>query len=228
FGAAVMLLYGLALASSPFPERRLQAPEAPVAAVWSVLRDPRVLVLAAIDGLHGLLDEPFLGYLNALLERVRGWPPALATAAIGLILLSGIAGYLSVDRIRRRLTGRAPLPLFAGLVALSVGVAAFAPVPWLVVPAAALFGYAGAVFYAQLEATYLSLRPGQAGTTGAVVSAIGLAGIGFPALVGAIADAHGLAMAIALYAALPGLIVPLTMADAWLRKRKTAGGSGEV
>jgi hypothetical protein len=84
-----------------------------------------------------------------------------------------------------------------------------APVAPLQVVAACTFGFAGAVFYAVLQATYLGLRPGQAGTSQAVVSTIGLFGIGFPALVGAVSDAFGLAAGLGLYVAVPLAILLL-------------------
>jgi hypothetical protein len=56
----------------------------------------------------------------------------------------------------------------------------------------------------------LALRPGQAGATSAVVSTVGMVGIGFPALVGLVADVHGLSAAIGLYAAIPVIVLALT------------------
>jgi len=206
FGAGMMLLYAALLASQRFPEQKVEPPEPPVAAVWSVLSDPRVLLLAMIDGLHGLLDEPLLGFLNAFLERVREWTPAGATCMISLIVGAGLCGYLAVPLLKRRLSTWRLLPLFASVMAGSLGAMVLAPMAWIAAPAGALFGFAGAVFYAVLEATYLGLRPGQAGTTGAVVSTISFAGIGFPALVGAVSDAHGLTAGMAVYA-----LVPLAM-----------------
>jgi hypothetical protein len=105
------------------------------------------------------------------------------------------------------------MPLAAAGVAGSLALLVLAPAAWLVAPAAAMFGFAGAVFYSTLEARYLSLRPGQAGTTGAVVSAIGLAGIGFPALVGAVADAHGLAAGMAVYGVVPLIVLVLVVVE---------------
>ncbi len=218
-GAAFMVLYAVVLASQVFPERHRQPPEPAASAVWSVLRDPRVILLGVIDGLHGLLDEPLLGYLNAFLEGVRAWPAPAATALISAIVAAGLCGYLAVPPISRRIEQRLLLPLFAALVAASVATLVFVPVGAVEVLGAILFGFCGAVFYATLEATYLSLRPGQAGTTGAVVSAIGLAGLGFPALVGAISDARGLGAGMAAYVAVPAVVVVLTIVQARCSKR---------
>lgn len=236
FGAAAMALYAAALASQRFPKPKSEPPEAPAAAVWSVLRDPRVLLLAVVDGLHGLLDEPLLGFLNAYLERSRGWAPAAATALISLMVAAGLCGYLAVPLVRRRLPdwplprlgtrrrGSSPrategrrlsdwslLRLFAAGLAASLAALVLAPAAWAAGLAGLAFGFAGAVFYSVLEATYLSLRPGQAGTTGAVVSAIGMAGIGFPALVGAVSDAYGLAAGLGVYAMVPAIMLILLL-----------------
>jgi hypothetical protein len=82
----------------------------------------------------------------------------------------------------------------------------------LQVAAGFAFGASGAVFYSVLQATYLSLRPGQAGTSQAVVSTIGLLGIGYPALVGAVADGYGLMAGLALYAVVPvGMVLLLVL-----------------
>jgi DHA1 family L-arabinose/isopropyl-beta-D-thiogalactopyranoside export protein-like MFS transporter len=213
-GAVLMLAYAAALACQTFPPRQIEPPEPAMTAVWSVLRDPRVLALGVIDGLHGLLDEPLLGFFNAFLERDRGWTESLATVLVSLILGAGLIGYLAVPLFTRRMTSRQLLPFFGAVMAAALVVLVFVPISWVAPLAAAAFGLAGAVFYATLEATYLSLRPGQAGTTGAVVSAISLLGIGFPALVGAVSDAHGLTAGMAVYAGVPVLMLSLVIVSA--------------
>jgi hypothetical protein len=94
-------------------------------------------------------------------------------------------------------------------------VAIYAPFLPVVLAAGLGFGVAGAVFYTTLESVVLALRPGQAGATGAVVSTIGMLGMGFPALVGVLADSRGLGAGLLLYAAIP----PITLAlAAWWRR----------
>lgn len=92
-----------------------------------------------------------------------------------------------------------------GAIALMI----VAPVLPLQLVAAATFGLAGAVFWSILQATFLSLRPGQAGTSQAVISTIGLLGVGFPTVVGAVADAFGLAIGLSLYVLVAASLVPL-------------------
>ncbi|HLG72853.1 MAG TPA: MFS transporter [Chloroflexota bacterium] len=220
-GAVFMLAYAALLASQTFPPRQAEPPEPAASAVLSVLRDPRVILFGVVDALHGLLDEPMLGFLNAFLEEVRGWTPPFATALISAMVAAGLLGYLAVPSVTRRLASRKLLPAFAALAAGSIATLVFVPLPPLQVLAAIVFGFAGAVFYAVLESTYLSLRPGQAGTTGAVISAIGLAGLAFPALVGAVSDAHGLTAGMALYAAIPVLVVALVLAAGAATRART-------
>src|SRR5262249_3671701 len=120
-----------------------------------------------------------------------------------------------------RWSGRWLLPVFASITAGALATLVLVGQPAVQTGAAILFGFSGAVFYAVLEATYLSLRPGQAGTTGAVVSAISLAGLGFPALVGAVSDAPGLAAGMTVYAAVPLLVVALVLLAARPGSRDT-------
>ncbi|MGH2355142.1 MAG: MFS transporter [Chloroflexota bacterium] len=203
-GAALMLLYAAWIAGQAFPTAQpLPEAKTPVAAVLGVVRDRRLVLLALVDGLFGLLDEPFLGFTIAYLERVRNLSPTAATAIIAVAVAAGIVGFLSVPVFTRRLKPGSLLVGFGVLVALAIPALVVAPVVPLQVLAAFTFGFAGAAFYAVLQATYLGLRPGQAGTSQAIVSTIGLFGIGFPALVGAVSDTFGLTAGLGLYAAVP-------------------------
>lgn len=203
-GGALMLLYAAWLLTQRFPPPTPAGEErSPLASVLAVLRDRRVIVLAVVAELFGLLDEPLLGFVIAYLEQARGVAPAGATAVTAVIVAAGLAGYLAVSAVSRRMSVRRLL--IGGAAALTVSVAAIVAVPvaGVVAVAGAVFGFTGAIFYSVLQATYLSLRPGQAGATTAVVSTIGMAGIGFPTLVGAVADRAGLQAGLWLYAAVP-------------------------
>jgi len=84
--------------------------------------------------------------------------------------------------------------------------------------AAAVLGFAFASFFSVLEATYLGLRPGLAGTSQAVISTVGLLGIGFPALVGWVSDQLGLGAGLGLYMLLPVAMLLLLAAYAKLQE----------
>ncbi len=219
-GGVAMLGYAAWLAvhrfPPPHPPKAQANPFASVlSGVWEIARDREVLLLAVVLGLFSLLDEPLDGFMIAYLERVRGLTPAIATAPVVAILVGGMAGFAAFERLA---AGRAPRSVILACAAAMIAalpVAIFAPFLPLQMAAAVGFGVAGAVFYTTLESVVLALRPGQAGATSAVVSTVGMAGMGFPALVGAISDGRGLAAGLALYAAVPPLI--LVLAAAWRR-----------
>lgn len=209
-----MLGYAVWIASQRLPPPRPASERAPpLTAIWTTLRDPRVLFLALVLGLYGLLDEPLDGFLIADLERVGHLSPALAALPVLAILLGGLTGFGAYERFAAALASRRGLVIWA--LAMAVALATTVLASWLPLQLAAgfAFGLTGAVFYTALDAQVLSLRPGQAGATSAVVSAVGMLGIGFPALVGAVADRAGLGAGLALYALVPAIIVALLALD---------------
>ena len=183
-----------------------------------------MLLLAVLLGLFGLLDEPLDGFMIAYFERVRGWSPALAAAPVVAGLIGGMAGFAAFERLAGERSPRRVILICTAAMIATLPAAIFLPDLPLQMAAAFVDGVAGAVLYTTLESVVLALRPGQAGATSAVVSAIGTAGMGFPALVGALADAHGLGAGLALYAAVPALI--LVLAAGWRRspRRPTRAG----
>ncbi|HEX3406240.1 MAG TPA: MFS transporter, partial [Caulobacteraceae bacterium] len=220
-GGVGMLGYAVWLGVHRFPPPRPpKTPANPFAGVvtdiWRIARDPDVLLLSLALGLWGLLDEPLDGFMIAYCERVRRLTPALATVPVVALLVGGMVGFAAFERIAGR---RAPRAVILASAAATVGalpVAIF--LSWLPLQILGAFGFglAGAVLYTSLQGAVLALRPGQAGATSAVVGAVGMIGMAFPALVGAIADAYGLGAGLALYAAIPPLIVGLA---AWWRRK---------
>jgi MFS family permease len=209
-GGTLMLVYGIWVASRAFPGPGRPAKEtSPIGGVLAVAGDRQMILLAVVAGLFGLLGEPFLGFTIAYLTRVRDLSPELATAIAGIAVAAGLAGFLAVPTFTARLASR-PL-LIASATVLGLGVAGLVVVPILplLILAALAFGFSGAVFYAVLQATYIGRHPGRAGTSQAVVSTIGLFGVGVPALVGAVSDGFGLTAGLGIYAAVPPLILLL-------------------
>lgn len=211
-GGGLMIGYSAWLASQRFPPPHARASAAePGLDLLAVITDRRVLLMAVIMGLFALLDEPLLAFLIAYLDQVAGYGPGLAVILSAGALVGGLLGHSLAGRlIPAAAPGRVLVPA-AVATALSLPVMAFGPQAWLVVGGGLVFGFSGAVFYTALQSLVLTLRPGQAGSTGAVVSAIGLAGAGFPALVGWAADAWGLAAGLCLYAAIPAAMLALTL-----------------
>jgi hypothetical protein len=85
--------------------------------------------------------------------------------------------------------------------ALAAGVAVVVVAPHAIVAAAALaiVGAGASLSWTILQARFLTLRPGQAGTTGAVVGAIEQLSLVVPLAIGAIADRRGLTVAMGAY-----------------------------
>jgi predicted MFS family arabinose efflux permease len=227
-GGVAMFGYAVWLALHRFPPPHPPTTHAnPFAGVWKVVwavaRDPEVLLLAVVLGLYGLLDEPLDAFMIAYLERVRGLTPALATAPVVASLLGGLIGFAAFERIARGRTPRAVVLACAALATGALPAAIFAPVLPIQLAAALCFGGAGAVLYTMLESSVLALRPGQAGTTSAVVSTVGMVGMAFPALAGALADVGGLGAGLGLYAAIPPVILALA---AWWRAPRRPSRAG--
>ena len=198
--------------------QRLPAPKRgehrahPLAAILDVLKDRRVLLLGLVLGLFGLLDEPLLGFLIAYLERARGLSGALAMIVVGAILAGQIGGYAAFEKLAGPTPGRRVAIGAALAIAAALPMAVFLPSLPLQALAGLAFGAAGSIFYTTLDAAVLGRRPGQTGAVTAVVGTIGMADLGFPAVAGLLADAHGLAAALALYAAVPALVLALLIA----------------
>ncbi|MDE3075057.1 MAG: MFS transporter [Chloroflexota bacterium] len=201
-GAALMLVYGVALLLSPFPSKeRPILDDAPTVRqnISLLLRDRSLILMAVVDTLLGFLDEPFQGFLSAYLQNQRGVPPRLATAVLGVTIAAGLGGFLSMPAF----AGRDPRRLLLGFAALTaLGAVVVVAVPLLPVTfaAAALFGFSGAAFYSLLQTSYLSLHPESTGTTEAVVSTVGTFGIALPFVAGTVADHFGLTGGMAAFA----------------------------
>lgn len=211
-GGGLMLAYGVWLASQRFPPVHPREDDAHAGRdLMAVLTDGRVLLMAVMMGLFALLDEPLLAFLIAYLEEVAGHGPGMAVALSTGALVGGLIGYALAERLIPDDSPGAVLAPSALVAALSLPVLAFGSQAWMVIAGGLAFGVSGAVFYTALQSLVLTLRPGQAGSTGAVVSIIGLAGAGFPALVGWVADAWGLGAGLGLYVAVPALLLALTL-----------------
>ena len=212
---AAMFAYAGWLASQRFP-----APKPPghlpnpFAGVMAIMLDRRVLLLALIMGLFSLLDEPLVAFLIAFLERVQHQSAAAANAVVLAWVAGQLAGFGFYDPLVGRRSTASTLTLSALVMTLSLPIAVFAPALPVQILAAAVFGAASATFYATLQAAILALRPGQAGSVSAVVSLIGMAGMGFPFATGVLSDAFGLAAGVALYAIVPAVVLALVLVDA--------------
>jgi hypothetical protein len=197
--------YGLLLASQPLP-----APSRPAAAgpdgaarprgdLVAVVRDRRVLRLGLLSALVDVFDEPFLAFAIAYLIATRGQPAAIAALTAGMGLAGGVAAAAWASRVERpEITVRAPAALLVG----GVGAIVLAAHPLVAAVGAAGVGAAVSLAWISLEARVLTLRPGQAGTTSAVVSAVAQVAVLVPLVAGVVADHAGITTVLLVYLAL--------------------------
>jgi predicted MFS family arabinose efflux permease len=123
------------------------------------------------------------------------------------MIVGHMAGFALFERFTGERTPRAVLLACAAILVCGLPAAMFAPRLAIQALAAVAFGAAGAVFYTTMQAAALALRPRQVGAVSAVISV--MIGMGFPALVGVVADSQGLAAALGLYAAVPVVLLAL-------------------
>ena len=214
-GSLLVALYGLVLGAVPLPPPAPAGDEAPTArrVLLAVLRDPAVWVVGLIGLVIGVFDEPLYGFVIALLEHDRGASPGVATL-VAVVGLSG--GLLSYTVLARRLQAVPDHRLLLGsAAAMAVGALVVAVAPLLPVVAVAAFVVAVGLNLAWLALQHrsLTLRPGQVGTTSAVLAAIELGGFWIPSAIGAVADRAGLGPAVGAFAVLGAVLVALVWAD---------------
>ncbi|HWC12024.1 MAG TPA: hypothetical protein VG455_12460, partial [Acidimicrobiales bacterium] len=218
-GAAGLALYGAMLAAAdlplPHPEGREEdQPRSSLRVLLSVARDGRVWLAGLMSLLMGPFDEALLGFTIALLERERGASAGVATL-VALIGVSG--GLLTFTVLARRLEGvvETKLLVVAGLT-MTGGAAmiAFLRAPVLVAVGAFVTSVGLNLGWLALQHRLLTLRPGEVGSTKAVVSAIELGGAAVPVGIGAVADGTDLVLAVGLYAVLGLVFTALAAAGA--------------
>jgi FSR family fosmidomycin resistance protein-like MFS transporter len=211
-GGVLMLAYAGWLAA-----QRLPPPRADGSTPWSVVRrvvtDRRVLKVTAIWALSGALDAPFLGFLVAHVEQTHNVPAAGATALVIAVVVGGMATYAALAAIGSQFSTRTRF--VSASVGLATATVVMVSAPWtaLVAFAALGFGAAGALLWVALQATTYRLRPGEVGTTQAVVSGLSTVNVGLPPLVGLAVDRLGLATGMWLFVLAPAgiLLIALTM-----------------
>ena len=216
-GAVAMTVYALALAGAPLPPPpRVAGGDDECGSrpgLVAVLRDPAVWVLGAIGLLMVPFDEPLVGFTVALLEQERGASPAAATV-VAFIGISG--GVLAFTVLARRLEAVDDRRLLIGSVAAMAGGA----VTIAVVPVLAVVAVAGLVTAIGLSLAWLAvqhrsllLRPGQVGTTKAVLGAIESTGAALPVAIGIVADRAGLTWAVGSFGIVGLVLLALSSWD---------------
>jgi FSR family fosmidomycin resistance protein-like MFS transporter len=219
-GSGVLALYGLVLGAAPLPAPAgSQAePGGPRSALRGILRDPAVWVVGLLGLLMSPFDEVLLGFVIALLEHDRGASPALATT-VALVGVSG--GLLSFTVLARKFEdvddGRL---LLGSAAAMTTGVLTVALIPSVAAVTAGAFVVSVGLNlgWLALQHRSLTLRPGEVGTTRAVVATIEFTGFWIPVAIGLLADRTGLPAAIGAFGLLGGAMAALTWGDSRWRR----------
>jgi predicted MFS family arabinose efflux permease len=218
-GAVALAVYGAVLAAAELPGPTTETPEAgrrpsSFRVLVSVARDGRVWLVGLMSLLMGPFDEALLGFTIALLQRERGASAGVATL-VAVIGVSG--GLLTFTVLARRLqeVTEARLLVISGLtMTLGALMIAFLGAPVLVTAGAFVTDIGLNLGWLALQHRTLTLRPGEVGSTKAVVSAIEFGGAAVPIAIGAVADGTGLVTAVALYAVLGLLFTGLAVVSA--------------
>jgi predicted MFS family arabinose efflux permease len=203
-----MAAYGIVLATRPLP--RPSPPEeeqSALSALWTVAKDRRVIVAGLLVAVVVAFDDTFIGFAMAYLISDHGLSPVVATVATG----AGMAGGVAAAAWASRTTGRR-VSLRTCAIVLAAGVfllLAFPTAPTAAV-AMALVGAAVNLAWIILQARYMTLRPGQVGTTSAVAEAVSQIGVTTPLITGVLADQTGLGPAMWLYAGIALVFVAST------------------
>ena len=189
-----------------------------LATLRAVVADPLVWALALLSLLAAPLDEPLLGFLLALAEE-RGLEPGALTALALVTVAGGIVVYTVVESHTRQRSDAALVATGAVAVAAGTLAAGAVPHPGALLAGGSLAGSGLALVWLGLEHRLLTLRPGQRGTTLAVVGAVESLGFLLPTAVGALVDATTLAVGVASHA----LLALLIAAGAWALRRRVRG-----
>jgi predicted MFS family arabinose efflux permease len=203
-----MALYGLTLATRPLPRPQ---PSDEEESVWrsllSVATDRRVIVAGLLVGIIVAFDDTFIGFAMAFLIADHGLSAVVTTVATG----AGMAGGVAAAAWASRTTGRR-VGLRTCALVLMAGVVLLIAVPSAVTAAIAmaLVGAAVNLAWIILQARYMTLRPGQVGTTSAVAEAVSQIGVTTPLITGLLADQAGLGTAMWLYVGIAVVFVAST------------------
>jgi predicted MFS family arabinose efflux permease len=206
-----MTVYGAWLATRPLPA---PAPpdedESALSALLSVARDRRVIVAGLLVALIVVFDDTFVGFAVAFLITGQDSSPAVATVVIGAGMTGGAAAAAWASRTNGR---RVSLRTCGWALAAGAFLLVLVPHPMAAAVAMALVGAAVNLAWIILQARYMTLRPGQAGTTSSVAEAVSQVGVVTPLVIGLLADKAGLPVAMWLYCAVAVVFVVSTRRD---------------
>ncbi len=211
FAVAVLVaLYGIVLSRLQFPE-----PVVAVADVGERLvpvhRQAGVWLVALAAAATMPLDEAYLATVLAFAEVQEGFSSTGAAllgatfVAGGLVSLTALPGVIARTPMATLLTVSA-----LGLSAV-MAVAAIGP-GWVLVPVGVVHSGLLMATWLALQTTVLRANPGREGATKVIVEALETASFGIVVAIGVLADRAGLRWAMAAFAVLPLLLLPVATA----------------
>ncbi len=208
---ALALVLAVLLARRPFPPRRSppdggDEASGPLASIALALRNPALLLWLGASALCDLLDEVVVVLASLHMRDDLGVGPVERSFVLGAGVAGAIAGALLADRLLARV---APLRL---LLASSVACATvyvgwlFAPGPWLGAVLFATVGATAAPMYPIAVAQAYAALPHRSGAVNAAGHLFTPFALALPWALGAVADAEGVRIALALLLAQPVLL----------------------
>ena len=207
--AALVALYGVLLSRLTFPEPVEATSD--VGDLVPIHRQPAVWLIALAAAAMMPLDEAYLATVLAFAEAREGFSSSGAAllgatfVAGGLVSLTALPGVIARTPMATLLTVAA-----FGLSAVMV-VAAVGP-GWVLVPVGLVHSGLLMATWLTLQTTVLRANPGREGATKVIVEVLETASFVIVVAIGVLADRAGLRWAMAAFAAVPLLLVPVATA----------------
>ena len=178
--------------------------------VQAALQQPVVIRWLVLLQLSDLLLDVLTGFLAIYLVDVVHATPAEAALGVGVRLVAGLAGDITLVRVLERTAGLRVLTASAAAAAVLYPGFLLVPGFWPKLAILAVLSIATAPWYPVLQASLYGSLPGRSGVAVTLSSAASLAGGAGPLAVGFLAERFGLAWALAGLALAPvGLLIGL-------------------
>ena len=178
--------------------------------VQAALRQPGAIRWLVLLQLSDLLLDVLTGFLAIYLVDVVHATPAEAALGVGVRLVAGLAGDVTLVRVLERTAGLRVLTASAAAAAVLYPGFLLVPGFWPKLAILAVLSIATAPWYPVLQASLYGSLPGRSGVAVTLSSAAALAGGAGPLAVGFLAERFGLAWALAGLALAPaGLLIGL-------------------
>jgi hypothetical protein len=205
-----MALYGIMLSRLQFPEPVVAVAD-PGERLVPVHRQAAVWLVALAAAATMPLDEAYLATVLAFAEVYEGFSSTGAAllgatfVAGGLVSLTALTGVIARTPMATLLTVSA-----LGMSAV-MAVAAIGP-GWVLVPVGLVHSGLLMATWLALQTTVLRANPGREGATKVIVEVLETASFAIVVAIGVLADRAGLRWAMAAFAALPLLLIPVATA----------------